>query len=96
MRSLGISVTLLELLRRLIGVRYRVNGVVVSDGNVFRNLRKLVLKGYRVYASSNYVYVNTGWGVFRAPLNDGGVWAWLLAVLAEDLEGVLRVLGCGR
>ena len=60
--------------------------MVVNDSKVFRSLRKLALNGYRVYASSNYVYVNTGWGVSRAPLN-GGVWAWLLAVLAEDLEG---------
>lgn len=93
LRSLGVSTTLLELLRRVLGVRYKVNGVVVRDSRVFRNLRKLMLKGYKVYADPNYLYVDVGWGLFRAPLKDGNIWAWLMAVMAEDLEGFYGCLG---
>lgn len=96
LRSLGISATLLELLRRVLKVRYRINGVVVNDSNVFRNLRKLALKGYRVYARSNYLYIDAGWALFRAPLRDARIWSWLMAVLAEDIEefyGCLSVEG---
>ena len=96
LRSLGVSVTLLELLRRVLKVRYRINGVVVNDSQVFRSLRKLVLKGYRVYTHSDYLYVDTGWALFRAPLKDARIWSWLMAVLAEDIEefyGCLSVEG---
>jgi len=92
LRSLGPSVTILEALRRLLKVRYRVGGLVVNDDEVFRTLRKLFLKGYRVYADSNYLYINTGWGVLRAPLRDRDAYNWLMLALTEDIEGFYECL----
>jgi len=80
----------------LLNVRYRVSGLVIDSDEVFRALRKLLLKGYRVYVDSGYLYVDTGWGLLRAPLEDKDVRNWLMLVLAEDIEeyyGCLDVEG---
>jgi len=54
-----------EILRRLLGVRYRYNGVEVRDAYAFWVLRTAILRGYKLWKCGDLYCLDTGWGVLR-------------------------------
>lgn len=92
LKTLGFVTTIKEVLRRLFGFSYSYNGVVVSCAPMFRALRRCLLKGYRVWGADGYVYVETPWGVLRAPTNVAPSFLGCVAEV-EDFYGVLDVKG---
>lgn len=90
-RLLGLRVAVLEGLRRFLGVGYWIGGVRVESDELFRLIRGLVLKGFRVGFLEGEVVVETSFGLFKVGGGDVG----LLHVLLEDYDALYGCIDYG-
>ena len=84
---LGFHTALREAVRRIFGVSYTWGGIQVNSTILFRFLRKLVSRGYKVYGSKERLWVKTYFGEIGVDIQDYD----LLNVLFEPLE---EMYGC--
>lgn len=80
LRHMGLRVTLLELMRRLTGLAYEIDGIVIGSSRSFRVVRDLRLAGLRPKREGEYVYARVPYGSIRVRAEDVD----LLGVLSED------------
>ncbi|MEM2781067.1 MAG: FkbM family methyltransferase [Candidatus Bathyarchaeia archaeon] len=80
LRFMGLSAMFKEMLRRVFGIKYRYNNVLVSSEAIFRILREIKFKGYNLYGSGNEVVVQTSFGEVAVDVKDID----LLSVLIVD------------
>ncbi len=92
LRSMGPKYVAKEIIRRIAGIPYTYNGILVKGDVTFRLIRMLASKG-SVWGQGDKVFFRTKLGVFAVPYKD----IQLLRPLAEEdfemLYGYLDVKG---
>lgn len=83
LRSLGPYVLFKETFRRIFGVKYHYNNVLVDSSTTFRILRSIVLRGYNIRAFGSEIVVQTPFGELCVNAVDRDL---LFLVLTEPLE----------
>jgi hypothetical protein len=92
LRSMGPKYVAKEIIRRIAGIPYTYNGILVKDDATFLLIRRLASKG-SVWGQGNTVFVRNKLGVFTVSSKD----IQLLRPLAEEdfemMYGYLDVKG---
>ncbi len=92
LRSMGPKWVAREIIRRIAGIPYTYNGILVKDDVTFRAIRSLVSKG-SMWVQGDKVFFRSKLGIFAVPYKD----IVLLRPLAEEdyemLYGYLDVKG---
>ena len=92
LRSLGPKWVAREIARRIVGLPYTYNGILVKDDTTFRLIRRVASKG-SVWGEGDMVFFRNKLGVFAVPYKDIDL---LRLIAEEDFEmmyGYLDVKG---
>ena len=81
LNTLGLKVTLREVLRRTLGLKYQYKGIPIDSHSSFRFIRNMIWKDYDLYGLDGEIVVRTPFGEVGVEASDYG----LLYVLLEPL-----------
>jgi hypothetical protein len=92
LRSMGPKWVAKEIIRRIAGIPYTYNGILVKDDATFRRIMNLASKG-SVWRQDDMVFFRNKLGIFAVPYKDIQLLFLLVAEDFETLYGYLDVKG---
>lgn len=87
-RDVGVTNVTKEIIRRVFGLEYSINGIPIKSNRVFGLITRLLNKGFKVYVENHNIIVKTPYGLIGVDLDD----IELLGSLLEPFNEVFSIV----